>query len=178
MQWNVLWTTWWRSNGSPLDVFMCHFDNIWLENRPAHFKRIVCMRFVDDTFLLFQTEDHAEKFKNYLSKQHKNIKFTSEIGKMVLSVSFPDITSSRESNGFVTSATPKPTFSSVFTNFESFIPDMHKRGLIETLLRRIFRLCSNYENFHREIKTLRSIFKHNDYPQHFVNECIKTFLNK
>ena len=97
---------------------------------------------------------------------------------MVRSVSFLDITSSRESNGFVTSATPKPTFSSVFANFESFIPDMHKRGLIETLLRRILRLCSNYENFRREIKTLRSIFKHNNYPQHFVNECIKTFLNK
>ena len=60
---------------------MGHFENIWLENRPAHFKRIACMRFVDDTFLLFQTEDHVEKFKNYLIKQHKNIKFTSEIGE-------------------------------------------------------------------------------------------------
>ena len=55
--------------GSPLrptlaSVFMCHFENIWLENCPAHFKRIIYRRFVDDTFLLFRTKDHVEKFKN------------------------------------------------------------------------------------------------------------------
>ena len=55
---------------------------------------------------------------------------------------------------------------------------MHKRGLLETLLHRSFRLCSSYENFHREIETLKSIFKHNNYPQNFVNQCIKKFLNK
>ena len=56
---------------------------------------------------------------------------------------------------------------------------MHQRGLIETLLHRSFRLCSSYENFHREIETLKSIFKHNNYPQNFVNQCIKKFfLNK
>ena len=55
---------------------------------------------------------------------------------------------------------------------------MHKRGLIETLLHRSFRLCSSYENFHWEIETLKSIFKHNNYPQYFVNQCLKKFLNK
>ena len=61
---------------------------------------------------------------------------------------------------------------------------MHKRGLIETLLHRSFRLCSSYEYFHREIETLKSIFKHNNYPPppppppNFVNHCIKKFLNK
>ena len=61
------------------NVFMCHFENIWLENCPAQFIVIVYRRFVDDTFLLFRTKDHVEKFKNHLNKQHKNIKFTSEI---------------------------------------------------------------------------------------------------
>ena len=35
------------------DVFMCHFENHWLENCPSHVKPIVYRRFVDDTFLLF-----------------------------------------------------------------------------------------------------------------------------
>ena len=44
--------------GSPLgptlaDVFMCHFENIWLENCPSHFIVIVYTRFVYDTFLIF-----------------------------------------------------------------------------------------------------------------------------
>ena len=55
---------------------------------------------------------------------------------------------------------------------------MHKRGLIEALLHRSFRLCSIYENFHRESENLKSIFKHNNYPQNFVNQCIQRFLNK
>ena len=90
-------------------------------------------------------------------------KFTSEIEENG-SLSFLDIKISRENNKFVTSVYRKPTFSGVFTNVESFIPDIYKRGLIETLLHRNFRLRSNYENFHGEIETLKSILKYNGYP--------------
>ena len=55
---------------------------------------------------------------------------------------------------------------------------MHEGGLIEILLHGSFRLCSNYENFHQEIETLKSIFKRNNYSQNFVNKYIKKFLNK
>ena len=168
--------------GSPLgptlaNVFMCHFENIWLENCPSYFKPIVYRRFVDDTFLLFRSKDHVEKFRNYPNKLHKNTKFTSKIEEKC-SLSFLGITMSGENNKFVASIYRKPIFSGVFTNFESFIPDIYKRGLIETLLHRSFRLCSNYENFHREIETLKSILKRNSYPHNLVNHCIKKFLNK
>ena len=85
-------------------------------------------------------------------------------------LSFLDITITCENNKFVTSVYHKPTFSGVFTNFESFIPEMHKHWLIETLFHRSFRLCSSYENFHQEIETLNSIFPPNSYPQNFVNQ--------
>ena len=142
------------------NVFMCHFENIWLENCPSHFKPILHRRFVHDKFLLFRSKDHVDKFTNYLNKQHKNIKFTSEIEKNG-SLSFLHIKTSRENNKFVTSVYRKPAFTGVFINFESFVPDIYERGLIETLLHRSFRLCSNYENFHRQIETLKSILKHN-----------------
>ena len=123
----------------------------------------------------FRTKDQVEKFKNYLNKQHKNITFTLEIEKNG-SLSLLNITC--ENNKYVTSVYRNPTFSGVFINFESFVPEMHKRGLIEILLHRSFRLCSSYENFYRENETLKLIFKHNNYPQNFVNQCIKKFLNK
>ena len=110
-------------------------------------------------------------------KQHKNVKFTSEIEENG-SLSFLDITITLENKKFVTSVYRKPTFSSAFINFESFIPEMHKRGLFETFFHKSFRLCSSYEDFHQEIKITKSIFKHNNYPQNFVNQCIKRFLNK
>ena len=70
--------------GSPLgptlaNVFMCHFENIWLENCPTKFKPVVHRRYVDDTFLLFHSTKYVEKFKKYLIKQHKNISFPNII---------------------------------------------------------------------------------------------------
>ena len=143
------------------NIFMCHFKNIRQENSPPHYKPIVYKRFAADRALLFQLEHHTEK--NYRNK-HKNIKFTSEIEEND-SFSFMDITISSENNKFVTSIYPKSIFTDIFTNFKKFTPDEYKRGLIETLLHRSFRLCSNYENVHRESKTLKSIFKHNNYPK-------------
>ena len=69
------------------------------------------------------------------------------------SLSFLDIAFSCLSNKFLKSVYRKPIFSCVFM-VESFIPDMYKRVFIKNLLHRSFRLCSNYENFHREIETL------------------------
>ena len=65
------------------NVFMCHFENIWFENCLSHFKPIVYRRFVDDTLLLLRSKNHVEKFRSYLNKEHKNVKFTSETGEMV-----------------------------------------------------------------------------------------------
>ena len=159
-----------------VNVFMCHFEIIWLENCLAHFKPTVYRRFIDDTFLLFRTKDRVEKFKNYLTKQHKNIKFNSEIGENGL-LSFLDITVKHdENNKFVTSVFHKPIFSGIFTNLK--FCNKQARGLIETLLHRSFRLCFNQENFLWENETLKSIFKHNNYPQNFMNQHIKKFLNK
>ena len=121
---------------------MCHFENIWLENSPPNLKPTVYRWFLDDAFLLFRSKDHVEKFKNDLNKQHKNKIYVTNI-------------TIQQSEKFVTYFYRKPTFNGVFTIFESFIPDMYKRGLIETLLHRKFRLCSNCENFRRETETFK-----------------------
>ena len=94
------------------------------------------------------------------------------------SLSLFNIKISRENNKFVTSVYRKSTFNRIFTNFEKVLPEICKCGLIETLLRRNFRVCSNCGNFHKEIETLKSIFEHNNYHHDFVNHCIKRFLNK
>ena len=84
--------------GPPLaNVFICHFEDSWLENCPAHFKPIVYRWFIN-TILLFSWKDHVEKFKNYLSKQHGNI-YLRNWGNS--SLSFLDITITCE-NKFVT----------------------------------------------------------------------------
>ena len=126
-----------------------------MKNCSSHFKPIVYRWFVDDTFLLLQSKDRIEKFGSYLNKQQKNIKFISEIEEND-SLSFLDIKIKFE-NKFVTSVYCKPTFSRILKFFESFVPDIYKCGLIETL---------------------KSILKRNSYPHNLVNRCIKKFLNK
>ena len=94
------------------------------------------------------------------------------------SISFLDIKINRNNNRFLISVYYKPTFSGVFTNFDSYIPLSYKSGLISSLLYRAFKLCSNFELFHQEIIFLKDIFKRNGYPSDFIDKCVKTFLYK
>ena len=71
----------------------------------------------------------------------------------------------------------KPTFSGVFTNFKSFIPNSYKYALIFTLVHRAFKLCSNFELFYQEIEKLKSIFRKNGSPVNFTDFCIKKYLD-
>ena len=41
-----------------------------------------------------------------------------------------------------------------------------------------FKLCSNFELFHQEIKKLKTVFENNGYPKCFVDLYIKKSLDK
>ena len=67
--------------GSPLgphlaNIFMSHMEKKWLQNCPIDFKPVLYRRYVDDTFLLFNSRDHVQLFLTYLNSQHPNINFT------------------------------------------------------------------------------------------------------
>ena len=78
----------------------------------------------------------------------------------------------------MTSVYRKPTFSGVFTNFESFMPKSYKYNLMLTLLHRAFKLCSNFGCFHQKIDKLQAIFENNGYPKCFADFCIKNVLRQ
>ena len=72
----------------------------------------------------------------------------------------------------------KKTFSGVYTNFKSFIPETYKIGLIKSLLFRCFSLSSDFFKFHHGIDKLKSILYKNSYLHDLVDKCIKEFLDK
>ena len=74
--------------------------------------------------------------------------------------------------------TEKPTFSGVFTNYESFIPAYQKSGILHKLLHRSFSICCDFKTFHFEIDHLKTILMKNNYPPKLIDPCIKSFLNK
>ena len=168
--------------GSPLgpslaNAFLCFHEQIWLNDCPEDFKPVYYRRYVDDIFALFRSPDHLEKFIKYLNSKHKNIKFTYE-KESNDSLPFLDILISRSENGFKTSVYHKPTFSGVYSNFNSFIYDQYKIGLIFTLLFRTFSIVSDFSRFHTEVSHLKDILRKNAFSIKLVDNCIKTFLNK
>ena len=168
--------------GSPLgptlaNIFLGHFEKIWLEQCPDDFKPVYYKRYVDDIITLFNSQEHVEKFKMFLNSRHKNMSFSSEEEKDN-KFNFLDIQITRKENKIVTSIYRKPTFSGVYTNFKSFIPMDYKHGLIFTLLFRTFTICADYSVIHEEIKKLKCIWLKNGFPLKVIDKCIFTFFNK
>ena len=112
-----------------------------------------------------------------MNSKHENIKFTYE-KESNKSLSFLDILISRSENGFKTSVYHKPTFNGVYSNFNSFIYDEYKFGLVFTMLFRTFSVVSDFFRFHTEVIHLKQILRKNAFPIKLVDNCIKNFLNK
>ena len=120
--------------GPALDnIFMCNFENIWIKDCPHSLKAAFYRWYVDDIFVLFSSLNQAEKFKKYLSPKYPNINFSLEKENEGC-LSFLDVNIFYEKGKFVTNVYRKKTFSGVYTNFDSFIPETYKTGLIKSLL--------------------------------------------
>ena len=166
--------------GSPLgplfaNIFMSFHEQKWLNNCPSSFKPLLYRRYVDDCFLLFHFSDHVPLFLGYLNQQHANITFTTDIerdGKL----SFLDIDISRSDRKFATSVYHKPTFTGLFTNFNSYNPLAYKQNLVSCLIHRVFNLCSSYENFHTQLEVVRKLFNSNGFPSHMFDRIVRRFL--
>ena len=111
--------------GSPLgptlaNALLVHFEKNWLQNCPSHFKFHYCRWYVNDIFVLFTSPKHLEAFRNFLNGRHANMSFTTEREKQNR-MSFLDIAIICEDKTFTTSVYRKPTFSGVYTQFDSFL---------------------------------------------------------
>ena len=131
------------------------------------------------TILLFclNLKENLKLFVNYMNSKHRNIKFAVET-EDCNNFSFLDVKITWQNKRFVTSIFRKATFSGALTNYDRFIFDTYKIGLVHTLLFKFFKICSSTENFHIEIELLRSICKCNNYPVNIIDECIKKLIDK
>ena len=78
----------------------------------------------------------------------------------------------------------KPTFSGVFTQYESYLDQSIRtfnnknQSLIYALLFRSFSICSDYTLLQLEFEHLREILRNNSYLSEMTEQSIKSFLNK
>ena len=168
--------------GSPLgpdmaNSFLCHHEKSWLDDCPLSYAPIFYARYVDDIFVLIRAEEHISLLANYFSSKHQNISFTYELERDNV-LAFLDVNVYRENDKFSSTVHRKDTFSGVYTNFKSFMPDTYKRGLVSTLLYRAWMISSSFNSLHAEVENLKKIFSKNGYPSKFVDRCIFSFFNK
>ncbi len=168
--------------GSPLgpalaNAFLCHHESTWIDECPLAYAPVFFARYVDDIFVLLRSKDHTARLAEYLSSMHANIRFTYEEERDNV-LPFLDVNVYRDADRFSSTVHRKVTFSGVYTNFDSFMPDTYKRGLVSTLLHRAFQITSSYKSLHEEVEKLKKIFTKNGYPSKFVDKCIFHFFNK
>ena len=93
------------------------------------------------------------------------------------SLQFLDIYITHNDDGTLsTSIYRKPTFSGLYPKWNSYVPKQFKTGLINCLLNRAWKKCSNFDLFHQEIKFFKSTLAANGYLSNFLNSCINRFL--
>ena len=128
--------------GSPLspviaNVFLCNFENQYLEQCDPTFKPDFYRRYLDDTFILFRNSDKIDSFFNYFNSIHPNIKFTREV-EVNQQLPFLDVTVQKDNGVFITSVFRKTSFTGKGTNYFSDIYEKYKHSAINTLLQRAY----------------------------------------
>ena len=137
---------------------MGYNEQKWLESdqgKPARFYR----RYVDDIFCRLENEHQALTFLDFLNIQHRNINFTIEKEHMK-QLQFMDVFNTR-SDRLITIVYKKSTFTVLLQSYKLFT---FKKGLIETLIDRTFRLNNTWDNFRLDLEKLKVIFQKNRIP--------------
>lgn len=131
----------------------------------------VYFRYVDDPFCHFDNKIEADHLLSSLNNTHPTLKFTQE-KEIDSSLPFLDVLVSRSSLGLLTFVYRKPTFTSLYTRWDSFCPVKRKINLIKTLIYRALMICSKAK-LDDELKFITTTLCKNAYPLNIVESIIK-----
>ena len=131
--------------GSPLGVtfanfYMAHLENSVFHNQPDLKPQVYC-RFIDDCFLIVDSEDDLEPITDAF-KQNSVLNFTREIGGS--KINFLDVTVENDgSSEYKTKVYRKPTDPGIFIHEKSECPERYKEGTIKNLIHRTRKISSS-----------------------------------
>ena len=134
-------------------------------------------RYVDDTFSLFDGgETEALQFLARLNGLHPSLQFTMESEKEG-KLPFLDVLVMRTLDRFTTTIYRKPTFTGLYTRWDSYCAQSRKIALIRSLASRARRICSP-EYLDTEVQSLKSILQRNGYPVPILERVVADTLRK
>ena len=160
------------------NVFMSHVENNYFmsPNNNVTFKPSLYLRYIDDIFCVFKSQDHIQHFLNMINSFHNNLQFTIEFSQNNI-LPFLDVSIKVEDNKCSTSVYRKPTYTNLLMNFSACCPFTYKIGLLNCLIFRAFKICSSWYSFHEEIQYLLNLFVSNAFPSKLFFNTLKRFLD-
>ena len=164
------------SMGSPLapilaDVFMSHVEE--QIERYDHQRIKLYVRYVDDTFILFQgKEGDVVKLVEFVNHLHPKLKFTHEIENNY-ELPFLDVKVIKQRSKFETTIYKKKTHTGQLLHWQSCQAKKYKIGLISTLTIRALRICSSKRLFEEQCSLIEDTMIKNGYPVNLVRRKIK-----
>ena len=168
------------SMGSPLgpsyaNAFLSYYEQKWINS--ASVKPRFYRRYVDDTYLLFNSTNNANSFLEYLNCQHPNIKFTCDFENDRKEISFIGIRVIRCEDKFLTSVFHKATDTGLFIHFDSFCNSKFKANTFKVLVQRAVSLCSSWKLMADEIDFLMAKFYYLNYPSDLLHRIVNQVLH-
>jgi hypothetical protein len=164
--------------GSPLspivaELFLQNMENeIIASDRSIYF----WVRYVDDVYAILRRRS-VNTVLNKINSYHQSIQFTME-EEQEGELPFLDVMIYEKPNRtFGHKLYKKPTHTNKYLHYESYHPQAHKLGVIDTLFTRAIKLSDN-ENKEKEIEDTIRILKQNGYPSQIIKKRLSIVENK
>ena len=164
--------------GSPLgpalaNIFVGYYKNkLFVSNS----KTFLYQRHVDDIFSIVTTETQCDQFFDVLNFLHPSLRFTVEEENDGV-LPFLDVKIEKSSNEFLTSVYREPTFTGLYTNWNSFEPTKRKPNRVGTLVHDALKICSK-SKLQEELNQIRSILQQNGYLEIVISSSIRNKISR
>ena len=164
--------------GSPLGPILANIFVGFHEDRlfKSAQKPIAYFRYVDDTFVLFDSKNKIDDFHAELNKLHDSLVFTKE-NEVNDSLAFLDVHIERNHGSFITTVHRKSTFTGDYIPWSSFCPTKQKLNLISCLTHRALKICSP-SKLDCEMENIYKLFSSLGYPDHIVKNMVKRAMDR
>ena len=121
--------------------------------------------------------ESATDFLQVLNSVHPSLSFTMEL-EHEGSIPFLGSLITRCGNTLKTEVYRKPTDTGLLHHFQSHVDNRYKKGLVNMMIDRAYRLSSTEEAFAKECNKLRTMFSKLRYPNTLVNSTIHKFMQE
>ena len=153
------------------------YESKWL-NEYSLKKTKFCLRYVDDILAAFEIEQDSLNFLNFSNDKHPNIKFPLE-KQVNHSIAFLDAFISGISNQNLTLQTyQKSNYTETLLNFKSFSSFSYKISLSKCLVDTSFKICNNWNSFHKDIDSIKFNLIKNVYLPFLIDEVTKNYPDR